>query len=68
MQKHFVLVVNYLGGKKCAFLTNCADLASALSEFRGYQIKNKKDILEDKSYSLYPEIVSAEIVRIVPVY
>lgn len=63
--KYFVLVVTYSSGKKAAYPTNTPDLALALNEFKSLQIKAMNNITEDKSYSNFPEIISAEVVRTV---
>lgn len=68
MDKHFVLIVTFANSKKSAFLTNNADLASALAEFRNIQIKSRSSILEDKSYSVLPEIISAEVVKLSSIF
>ena len=61
--KYFVLLITYSSGKKGAYPTDTPDLATALVEFKSLQMKAMNDITEDKSYSNFPEIVSAEIVR-----
>ena len=61
--KYFVLVVTYGSGKKAAYPTNNPDLATAMAEFKAYQLKSMHNVIEDKSYSNVPEVVSAEIVK-----
>ena len=61
--KYFVLIVTYGSGKKVAYPTNNPDLATTLAEFKSLQLKSMNNVVEDKSYSNFPEIISAEIVR-----
>lgn len=65
MMKYFVLNITYASGKKGAFLTNNADLTSALIEFKNEQMKNSHGVLEDKSYSTTSDIILAELVRVI---
>ena len=59
---HFVLIVGFASGKKCAFPTNNGELDGAIKEFRTAQAKSLHFILEDKSFD-YPIITSAELIR-----
>lgn len=61
--KHFVLIVGFASGKKCAFATNCGELDEAIKEFRKAQTKTLHFVLEDKSFD-YPIITSAELIRL----
>lgn len=64
--KYFALIVTYTSGKKGVFLTNNADLTTALIEFKNAQIRGMTDVL-DKSYAVLPEIASAEIVKLITI-
>ena len=63
MMKHFVLIVGFASGKKCAFATNNGELDGAIQEFRKAQAKSLHYVLEDKSFD-YPIITSAELIRL----
>ena len=60
---HFVLILGFASGKRCAFPTNCGELDEAIKEFKAAQIKSLHFVLEDKSFD-YPVITSAELVRV----
>lgn len=60
---HFVLIVGFASGKKCAFPTDSGELDRAIKEFMGAQSKGLHFVLEDKSFD-YPRITSAELIRV----
>jgi len=61
--KHFVLIVGFASGKKCAYATNSSELDVALQEFKRAQAKSLHFVLDDKSFN-YPIVTSAELVRL----